>query len=900
MNDKALAKLNDDQELSEWIEAFNNICSYSGTERGREILQALARQANRNGVEQPFSINTPYVNTIPREEEPEYPGDLKLEKKIRSYIRWNAMAMVMRANINDSSIGGHISTFSSIATLYEVGFNHFFRGPDHKDGGDMVFFQGHSSPGIYARSFLEGRISEEHLNNFRNETGKGKMLKDKKSLSSYPHPWLMPDYWKFPTVSMGLGPMMAIHQAHVMKYLDRRGLMPMKDRKVWFFMGDGESDEPESLGSLALAGREQLDNLIFVVNCNLQRLDGPVRGNGKIIQELEGVFRGAGWNVIKVLWGRRWDPLFDKDTDGIMVKTMEEVVDGEYQNFKNKGGKYTRENFFARHPDLLKRVEHMSDEDIYRLNRGGHDLYKVHAAYQRAINHKRQPTVILAKSIKGYGTPGEADNIAHSLKKVDFEGLKKFRDRFNIPLKDADLKELKYYRPAKNSPEMKYLQDRRKDLGGYLPKRNPDFQKLKIPPLDIFQAQLEDSKDREYSTTMAFVRMLSSLCRDKEIGERVVPIVPDEARTFGMEGLFRQIGIYSSEGQKYTPQDADQIMYYREDVKGQILEQGINEAGSISAWIAAATSTHNNKLSLLPFYIFYSMFGFQRVGDFIWAAGDMQARGFLIGATSGRTTLAGEGLQHLDGHSHILAGTVPNCISYDPTFAYELAVIVHSGMKRMYEKGDPIFYYITTMNDNYRHPAMPPKCEDSIVKGLYLLRELPGNKGAVRLLSSGSIMLETIQAAELLNERFGIRVQIWSATSFNELARAATDVQRQRLLHPGDRIKNSHLEDCLNGIGKNKDDIYGSPILSATDYMRQYSEQLRPFVKSPYYTLGTDGFGRSDSRANLRDFFEVDAKYIAYYALISIHRNGDFSLDELNKAGKSLGIDTTRPYSLYQ
>lgn len=909
MSDKAVTKQQEDkfdQELQEWVEAFDSVCTYSGKQRGREILHAVANKASVNGVELPFSINTPYVNTIPRDEEPEFPGDIQLEKNIRSYIRWNAMMMVMRANIKDPGIGGHISTFSSIATLYEIGFNHFFHGPDAQSGTDMIFFQGHSSPGIYARSFLEGRIEEEHLDNFRHEAGKPKMLKDKKSLSSYPHPWLMPDYWQFPTVSMGLGPMQAIHQAHIMKYLDKRELLPMGDRKVWCFIGDGESDEPESLGSLALAGREQLDNLIFVVNCNLQRLDGPVRGNGKIIQELEGVFRGAGWNVIKVLWGRRWDPLLDKDNNGLLTQNMEEVVDGEYQNFKNKGGKYTRDNFFGRYPELLKMVEDMSDEDIYRLNRGGHDIHKVYAAYHRAVNHKGQPTVILAKTVKGYGTPGEGENIAHSIKKLDMDGLKQFRDRFKIPLKDSELEKMNYYRPSENSPELKYLMERRKALGGPIPLRNPNSEQLKVPQLDTFKAQLEASGNREYSTTMAFVRLLSTLCRDKDIGPRVVPIVPDEARTFGMEGLFRQIGIYSSAGQKYVPQDADQIMYYREDVKGQILEEGINEAGSISAWIAAATSTYNNDITLAPFYIFYSMFGFQRVGDFIWAAGDMQAKGFLIGATSGRTTLAGEGLQHLDGHSHILAGTVPNCISYDPTFSYELAVIIHSGMERMYVKGENVFYYVTTMNDNYQHPAMPAKCEEGIIKGLYLFRTLPesgstkvkqgGNQ--VRLLSSGSIMLETIQAAEMLSKEFGVAAQIWSAISFNELAREATDIQRQGLLRPDAKIEDSHLEKCLNG--DDKDDIYNSPVLAATDYMRQYSEQLRPFINAPYYTLGTDGFGRSDSRANLRDFYEVDAKYIAYYALVALHRQDKLPLAELNKAAKKLKIDTKRPYALYQ
>ena len=892
-----------DTEIQEWLDAFEDICNYSGRERGREILHAVASKAGLEGVELPFSINTPYINTIARDQEPDYPGDLKLEKNIRSYIRWNALMMVMRANIKDSSIGGHISTFSSIATLYEVGFNHFFRGPQATGGGDMIFFQGHSSPGVYARSFLEGRITEEHMNNFRHEANKPKLLKDKKSLSSYPHPWLMPDYWQFPTVSMGLGPIQAIHQAHVMKYLDKREILPMHDRKVWCFMGDGESDEPESLGSLSLAGREKLDNLIFVVNCNLQRLDGPVRGNGKIIQELEGVFRGAGWNVIKVIWGRRWDPLFEKDTNGLLAKNMEEVVDGEYQNFKNKGGKYTRENFFGRCPELAKMVEDMSDEEIYRLNRGGHDLYKVHAAYASATKHTGQPTVILAKSVKGYGTPGAGDNIAHSIKKLDTDALKQFRDRFNIPLNDKQLKNMEYYMPPPKSPEIKYLKERRSALGGFIPQRNHVTAKLKIPGLDIFQAQLESSGDREYSTTMAFVRMLSSLCRDKEIGKRIVPIVPDEARTFGMEGLFRQLGIYSSAGQKYVPQDADQMMYYREDVKGQILEQGINEAGSISAWIAAATSAYNNSLPLVPFYVFYSMFGFQRVGDLIWAAGDMQAQGFLIGATSGRTTLAGEGLQHLDGHSHVLAATVPNCISYDPAFAYELAVIVQAGMERIYVKGDRVFYYITTMNENYLHPAMPKNSAEGIVKGLYLFRELKSkNKksAAIRLLSSGSIMLETIKAAELLNKKFGLTVQIWSATSCNELVREATESQRYNLLNPTGKKKSSHLEECLNGDGKDaaKDSMNDAPLVAATDYMRQYTEQLRPFIKSPYYCLGTDGFGRSDSRANMRDFYEVDAKYIAYYSLSALFSKGDITATELKQAAKSLGVDTKRPFSL--
>lgn len=895
-------KLNpiNDPELQEWLAAFADICRHSGRKRGQEILHSISQKAGMEGVELPFSINTPYINTISRSAEPAYPGDLHLEERIRSYIRWNAMIMVMRANINDSSIGGHISTFSSIATLYEIGFNHFFRGPERKEGGDMIFFQGHSSPGIYARSFLEDRISEVHLNNFRCEAGKDKVLADKKALSSYPHPWLMPDYWEFPTVSMGLGPMQAIHQAHVMKYLDKRGLVPMNDRKVWCFMGDGESDEPESLGSLSLAGREQLDNLIFVVNCNLQRLDGPVRGNGKIIQELEGVFRGAGWNVIKVLWGRRWDPLFEKDSHGLLVKRMEEVVDGEYQNCKNKGGKYTRDNFFGAYEELLQMVADMSDEEIYRLNRGGHDVHKVYAAYQKAFNHKGQPTVILAKTIKGYGTPGESDNIAHSLKKLDMEGLKKFRDRFRIPVADKDLDKLPYCKPKVDSPEIKYLKQKRTALGGFVPQRNSRGEKFKIPPIDVFKAQLEDSGDREYSTTMAFVRMLASLCRDKNIGNRVVPIVPDESRTFGMEGLFRQVGIYSSVGQKYIPQDADKIMYYREDVKGQILQQGINEAGSMATWMAAATSVYNNNLSLMPFYIFYSMFGFQRVGDFIWAAGDMQARGFLIGATSGRTTLAGEGLQHLDGHSHILAATVPNCISYDPSFAYELAVIVREGMRRMYEEGEGIFYYITTMNENYRQPSMPKNSDKGIIKGMYLFAENEAKgKNKVRLIGSGSILTEVIKAAQILNKEYQIGTQVWSAPGINELTREATEIQRLEHINPTAKPTSvSHLDKCLNSNDKSEFTL--SPVIATTDYMRQYPEQLRPFIKAPYYCLGTDGFGRSDSRANLRDFYEVDAKHIVYYSLCSLFKQGKLSADDIKNSASKLNINVKKPYSFYE
>lgn len=885
----------EDAEVLEWLEAFEDTRRVGGRERAARILQALSQRATLNGVKLPFSINTPYVNTIPRSAEPAYPGDLNLEERIRSYIRWNAMIMVMRANIRDASIGGHISTFSSIASLYEVGFNHFFHGHTQDQPGDLIFFQGHSSPGIYARSFLEGRLSETHLDNFRNEALRPKLLAQKRSLSSYPHPWLMPDYWEFPTVSMGLGPIQAIHQARMIQYLEDRGLLSPGRRKVWCFIGDGEMDEPESSGGLALAGREGLDNLIFVVNCNLQRLDGPVRGNGKIIQELEGVFLGASWNVIKLLWGRRWDDLFARDPNGTLMRRMEEAVDGEYQSYKNKGGAYTREHFFGKYPDLLKMVESMSDEEVYRLNRGGHDVHKIYAAYSRAYSHQGQPTVILAKSIKGYGTPGEADNIAHSMKKLDMDGLRKFRDRFRIPVLDKDLEKMPYCKPSLTSPEIKYLKERRAQLGGFVPSRRTQTEKLKVPPLSVFNNQLEGSGERKISTTMAYVRMLTTLCRDKDIGPRIVPIVPDEARTFGMEGLFNQLAIYSSIGQKYVPQDADQIMSYREDKKGQILQEGINEAGSISAWIAAATSAYNNNLTLVPFYTFYSMFGFQRVGDFIWAAGDMQARGFLVGATSGRTTLAGEGLQHLDGHSHLIAGTVPNCISYDPAFAYEIAIILHYGLDRMYVKGDGVFYYFTCMNDNYQQPALSQRelkrIQRGVIKGLYKFSTLAGGKHKVRLLSSGSIMQEALQAAQLLHQEYDLTVEIWSAPSFNELTRDAQEVQRYNYLNPTKKARQSYIAECLN---RDK-----SPIVAATDYTRKYVGQVSNYVKAPYYCLGTDGFGRSDSRANLRDFFEVDSRYIAYHALLGLYQEGNFSQAQLKKAMTKLKLAQDRPYPLY-
>jgi len=759
----------DPAETREWLEALESVVEREGPERAAWLLDAITNEAQEQGVYRTH-LNTPYLNTIPPKDEAAIPGDMFMERRIRSLVRWNALATVMRANMdNDDELGGHIASFASSATLYDVGFNHFFRAPSDENEGDLVFFQGHSAPGVYARAYLEGRISEEQLDNFRREV-------DGKGLSSYPHPWLMPDFWQFPTVSMGLGPIQAIYQAHIMKYLQNRELIQQDNRKVWAFLGDGEMDEPESLGALALAGREKLDNLVFVVNCNLQRLDGPVRGNGKIIQELEGVFRGAGWNVIKVVWGRLWDPLLEKDSEGLLRRRMEECVDGEYQAYKKNGGAYTREHFFGDNPELKKLVEHMSDEDVYRLNRGGHDPFKVYAAYHAAVNHTGRPTVILAKTVKGYATgAGEAVNKTHQMKKLDLESLKDFRDRFDMPFTDEQLEDVPYYRPADDSPELRYMKEQRDKLGGYMPvRRQKASQQLTIPGLDVFANFLEGSGDREISTTMAFVRMMSTLIKDKQIGERVVPIVPDEARTFGMEGLFRQLGIYSSGGQKYEPEDAGQVMYYREDKKGRILEEGINEAGAMSGWLAAATSYSVHDFALIPFYIYYSMFGFQRVGDLAWAAGDSQARGFLLGATAGRTTLNGEGLQHQDGHSHILAGTVPNCVSYDPTYSYELAVIIQDGLRRMYEDNEKVFYYLTLMNENYVHGAMPEGAEEGIRKGMYLLREgKPKTRKAprVQLLGSGTILREVEAAAELLREDFGVAADVWSVTSFNELRR---------------------------------------------------------------------------------------------------------------------------------
>jgi pyruvate dehydrogenase E1 component len=877
----------DPVETSEWLDALESLIEQEGVDRAKYILERLSERASRDGTELPYSITTPHRNSIPVSQEARMPGDLFMERRIRSLIRWNALAMVMRANQRPGDLGGHVSSFSSAATLYDVGFNYFFHGGDEKRESDLVYFQGHASPGIYARSFLEGRLEEEQLDKFREEV-------DGNGLPSYPHPWLMPDYWQFPTVSMGLGPIQAIYQAHVMKYLDSRELIDKSDRKVWCFIGDGETDEPETLGAISMAGRENLENLIFVVNCNLQRLDGPVRGNGKIIQELEGVFRGADWNVLKVVWGRNWDPLFEKDKNGVMQRAMDEVCDGEMQNFKSQGPAYTRKHFFGRDPELSKLVDSLSDEDIKALNRGGHDPYKVYAAYHHAVhNNKGRPTVILAHTIKGYGfgTAGEAQNTAHSLKKLDVEALKSFRDRFAIPLKDDELENVPYYRPAPDSPEIVYMKKRRQDLGGFYPRRRKDSQPLQIPDLDIFKNLLEGSGGRAISTTMAFVRALTALTKDKRVGKRVVPIVPDEARTFGMEGMFRQLGIYTSAGQKYVPQDREQIMYYKEDKKGQILEEGITEDGSMSAWIAAATSYSVNDFPLIPFYCFYSMFGFQRVGDLCWAAGDIQARGFLIGGTAGRTTLNGEGLQHQDGHSFLLAQTVPTCIAYDPAYGYEMAVIIHEGMKRMYERNENVYYYITMMNENYEQPALPKGSEDGIIKGMYKLDSLEakGKKKSprVQLLGAGAILNEVRAAAEMLRDDFGVASDVWSVTSFNELAREGQHVDRWNRLHPDDTAKKSYVTQCL--------EKHQGPVISSTDYMKLYSEQIRAYVPGTFVTLGTDGFGRSDTREKLRSFFEVDRYHVVVAALTGLARDGEVKEDQVLEAMRKYGIDRNKP-----
>jgi pyruvate dehydrogenase E1 component len=839
--------------------------------------------ARRSGAYLPYSPNTAYLNSISPGQQPEYPGDRSLERRIEAYIRWNAMAMVVLANRASSEYGGHIASYASSATLYEVGFNHFWRAPSEQNGGDLVFIQGHSAPGIYSRAYLEGRLTGAQLQRFRMEVGGG-------GLSSYPHPWLMPEFWQFPTVSMGLGPMMALYQARFMRYLEHRGLIPENDRKVWCFLGDGEMDEPEAMGAITMAVREGLDNLIFVINCNLQRLDGPVRGNGKIIQELEAAFGGAGWDVIKVIWGSRWDPLLAKDTDGLLRRVMDETVDGEYQAYKNKGGAYTREHFFGKYPELKEMVANMSDEEVWRLNRGGHDPIKVYAAYEKAVRSKGRPTVILAKTVKGYGmgeSGGESANPAHQQKKLDDEALKEFRDRFNIPVSDEDIPKVPFCRPPEDSDEIEYLHERRRKLGGYLPQRRTRSESLQVPQLEAFSSQLEGTGEREASTTMAFIRLLTTLIRDKSIGKYVVPIVPDEARTFGMEGMFRQVGIYSSKGQLYTPQDADQLMYYKEDKKGQILEEGINEAGSFCSWAAAGTAYSNHDRPMIPFYIFYSMFGFQRIGDFIWAGGDMQSRGFLMGGTAGRTTLAGEGLQHQDGHSLVLSSTVPNCLSYDPTYAYELAVIIQDGLRRMMHEQENVFYYITCMNENYVHPPMPKGVEDGILKGLYLLKIGGRGKVRVQLMGAGTILREVIAAAELLQDDYSIPADIWSATSFNQLRRDCLEVERWNQLHPAEEPRRSYLDQCL----ADKD----GPFVAATDYMKIVPDQIQRWVPGQYVTLGTDGYGRSDRRSALRQHFEVDRRYIAVTALKALADEGALDMETVSDAIRRYDIDPDKP-----
>ena len=875
----------DPQETQEWLAALDGVLRHEGAQRAHFLLEQLVEKARRSGAYFPFSLNTAYCNTILPAQEERSPGDHELENRIRAYVRWNAMAMVVRAN-KHTNVGGHIASFASAATLYDVGYNHFWRAADEKFLGDLVFVQGHSAPGVYARAFMLGRLTPEQMDNFRQEV-------DGKGLSSYPHPWLMPDFWQFPTVSMGLGPLMAIYQARFMRYMKDRDILPGQGRKVWAFMGDGEMDEPESLGAISLAGREKLDNLIFVINCNLQRLDGPVRGNGKIIQELESDFRGAGWNVIKVVWGGYWDPLFVRDTKGALLKRMEECVDGEYQTFKSKDGAYVRKHFFGKYPELLEMVATMSDDDIWRLNRGGHDPHKIYAAYAAAMKHTGQPTLILAKTIKGYGMgeAGESQNITHQQKKMGTSSIKTFRDRFAVPVPDDKLDEVPYVTFEEGSPELNYMRERRMALGGYLPARRRKAAPLEIPPLAAFETLLKASgAGRELSTTMAFVRILTTLVRDKKIGKYVVPIVPDESRTFGMEGMFRQLGIYSHVGQLYTPQDADQLMFYKESQQGQVLQEGINEPGAMSSWIAAATAYSTHGISMIPFYIFYSMFGFQRVGDLAWAAGDMRARGFLLGGTAGRTTLNGEGLQHEDGHSHLLAATVPNCVAYDPTYAYELAVIIQDGLRRMYQEQEDIYYYITVMNENYEHPAMPDGVEKGILKGMYLLREGKAKKNAprVQLLGSGVILREVIAGADLLEKDFGVAADIWSVTSFNELRRDGVAAQRWNMLHPEAEPRLGHIESCL----KDRE----GPVIAATDYMKMFADQVRGLLPARHFhALGTDGFGRSDTREKLRGFFEVDRNYVAVAALKALADMEIVPRKKVTEAIKQYGIDPEKP-----
>jgi pyruvate dehydrogenase E1 component len=880
----------DPEETREWLESIESVLKTHGAERAHFLLERLIDHTRRSGKYLPFKPNTAYVNTISPGQEKDYPGDRTIERRLEAFIRWNAMAMVVQANRETSEYGGHVASYASSATLYEVGFNHFWRAPSERHPGDMIYIQGHASPGIYARAFLEGRLSEDNLRHFRKEVTDPKL-----GLSSYPHPWLMPDFWQFPTVSMGLGPMMAIYQARFQRYLEHRGVVKPSDRKIWAFCGDGEMDEPESMGAITMPVRESLDNLVFVINCNLQRLDGPVRGNGKIIQELEAAFLGAGWNVVKVVWGSRWDPLLARDTKGLLQRVMEECVDGEYQNFKAKGGAYTRENFFGKYPELKEMVANMSDDDIWRLNRGGHDYKKVWNAYNAAMNHKGQPTVILAKTVKGFmmGRWGESQNIAHQQKKLDDEALKEFRNRISIEISDDEIAHAPFKKLPADSAEMKYLHERRKHLGGHLPQRRANAPALTIPPLEAFDTLLQASGDRETSTTMALVRMLQTLVKDKHIGSHIVPIVPDEARTFGMEGMFRQVGIYSSMGQLYTPQDAEQLMFYKEDKKGQILEEGINEGGAMCSFIAAGTAYANHGVNMVPFYIFYSMFGFQRVGDFIWAAGDSQARGFLVGGTAGRTTLAGEGLQHQDGHSLLVSSTVPNCISYDPTFAYELAVVVQDGLRRMFAAQEDIFYYITCMNENYVQPAMPKGVEQGILKGIYLLQIGGRGKVRVNLMGAGTILREVLAAAEILERDYGVPADVFSCPSFSELRREALDVERRNLLKTdGAPPEQPYVRQCLGDRA--------GPFIAATDYMKIVPDQIRQWVPGRFIVLGTDGYGRSDSRAQLRKHFEVDRHHVVVTSLKALADEGKLDMATVKSAMKKYSIDPDKPNPVTQ
>ncbi|WMW82138.1 pyruvate dehydrogenase (acetyl-transferring), homodimeric type [Undibacterium cyanobacteriorum] len=874
-------------ETNEWLDALEAVIDTEGPDRAHYLMERMMDLARRRGANIPFSSNTAYVNTIPADKGAHCPGNLEIEERLRSYMRWNAMAMVVKANRLDGDLGGHLSSFASLANMLGIGFNHFWHAPTADHGGDLLYIQGHSSPGIYARAFLEGRLSEDQLLHFRREV-------DGKGLSSYPHPKLMPDFWQFPTVSMGLGPLMAIYQARFLKYLHARGIADTEKRKVWAFCGDGEMDEPESMGAIGMAGREKLNNLVIVVNCNLQRLDGPVRGNGKIIQELESDFRGAGWNVVKVIWGSGWDELLAKDKEGALRKIMMETVDGEYQNYKAKDGAYVRSHFFGKDPRTLAMVAHMSDDDIWRLTRGGHDPHKIYAAFKVAQESVDQPTVILAKSIKGYGfgKAGEARNTAHNTKKLDDETIKSVRDRFQLPIPDDKLPEIPFYKPADDSPEMKYLHERRAALGGYLPQRRQQAdEQLVVPPLSAFQAMLEPTAEgREISTTASYVRVLTSLLRDSSLGQRVVPIMVDESRTFGMEGLFRQIGIFSQVGQLYEPVDKDQVMYYREDKAGQILQEGINEAGGMSSWIAAATSYSTNNRVMIPFYTYYSMFGLQRIGDLAWAAADMRARGFLIGGTAGRTTLNGEGLQHEDGHSHVMASTIPNCVPYDPTFAHEVAVIIHDGLRRMVTNQEDVFYYITVMNENYAHPGLVAGQEEGIIKGLYSFKKSEAQtKHRVQLLGSGTILREVIAAADLLQNDWGIAADIWSAPSFTLLARDGQDAERWNMLHPTETPRVPYIAECLKDTA--------GPIVVSTDYMRVYAEQVRAFIPKSrsYKVLGTDGFGRSDSRAKLREFFEVNRYFVTVAALKSLADEGSISASVVAQAIEKYGIDPNKP-----